>query len=60
MTQEQIKLADTIKEKMKLLQFVDDIEIEHKKADALLCEMLNALGCEDIVKEYNDVAKWYA
>jgi hypothetical protein len=38
----------------------DDWESSHIEADGLLCEMLTALGYEDIVKAFNDLGKWYA
>lgn len=38
----------------------DDQEMDHIYADGLLCEFLIALGYNDLVKEYNKIAKWYA
>ncbi len=32
----------------------------HKRADDILCELLNTLGYEDVVKEYEKVGKWYS
>ncbi len=32
----------------------------HKRADDILCELLTAIGYEDVVKEYEKVGKWYA
>ena len=38
----------------------DDVESAHVHADNVLCELLIALGYEDIVNEYHLVHKWYA
>ena len=37
-----------------------DPEIEHRKADAILCELLTAIGYDDVVREYEQINKWYA
>ena len=37
-----------------------DTERAHYKADKILCELLNSLGYQDVVKVYNDIYKWYA
>lgn len=37
-----------------------DTEAAHAIADAILCELLNSLGYQDVVAEYNKVNKWYA
>jgi hypothetical protein len=47
-------------ERLRKLQKDDDTEDAHKEADKILCEMLIKLGFEDVVKEYNEVGKWYA
>ena len=39
---------------------IPDFEVAHKEADKLLCELLTALGYEDVVTEYNTIGKWYA
>lgn len=38
----------------------DDYEMAHSVADGVLCEVLIALGYEDIVEAWNKVGKWYA
>jgi hypothetical protein len=38
----------------------DDVESAHARADNVLCELLIALGYEDVVNEYHLVRKWYA
>ena len=40
--------------------FTDDEEIDHKRADAILCEFLRSLGYNDLVDEFDRVHKWYA
>lgn len=37
-----------------------DTEVAHGTADCVLCELLEALGYEDVVEEYHKVSKWYA
>lgn len=46
------KLAELAKSK--------DIESAHGEADDVLCELLVALGYEDVVDLYREVPKWYA
>ncbi len=38
----------------------DDTEHGHKQADDILCELLNFLGYDDVVAEYEKILKWYA
>jgi hypothetical protein len=51
---------DEIIEQLKVLQRSGDPEIAHDNADFLLCEFLEQLGYEDVVKEYCEIEKWYA
>ena len=37
-----------------------DPEKCHERADSLLCSVLRKLGCEELVKEFYKVDKWYA
>ena len=37
-----------------------DHEVAHIEADDILCNVLTALGYDEIVQLYSDVAKWYA
>lgn len=37
-----------------------DVEMDHIRADDVLCEILKALGYEDVVIEYDAINKWYA
>ena len=37
-----------------------DIEMDHIRADDVLCEILKTLGYEDVVIEYDAINKWYA
>lgn len=41
-------------------QSIGDIEIAHIEADGVLKALLNSLGYEDVVKEWEKVEKWYA
>lgn len=45
---------------MRELQKLGDAEIAHSLADDLLCEMLETLGCHDLVAEWRKINKWYA
>jgi hypothetical protein len=36
-----------------------DFEVAHIEADRVLCDILVALGYEDIVEAWDDVCKWY-
>lgn len=47
-------------EKLKELQKNGDYESAHGDADEVLCELLKALGYEDVVAEWDKVGKWYA
>lgn len=38
----------------------DDEEIDHVRADRVLCELLVSLGYGDVVEEYERVDKWYS
>ena len=46
--------------KLKILQSLGDEEIAHCNADDVICDLLKALGYEDVVKEYDEIDKWYA
>lgn len=37
-----------------------DPEAAHSMADETLCELLKALGHEDIVEAFNNIDMWYA
>ena len=54
------EFSSTTIDKLKLAQKSTDIETSHYDADNALCELLNELGYENIVKEYEKVRKWYA
>jgi hypothetical protein len=47
-------------EELKEWQACGDLEIAHGRADKVLCELLKALGCQDVVDEWEKVEKWYA
>jgi hypothetical protein len=52
--------VEEIKAKLKELQQDDDVEVSHYKADQIICKLLDDLGYNDVVKEYNKISKWYA
>jgi hypothetical protein len=37
-----------------------DSEADHGTADALLCELLNTIGCVEAVEAFKQVGKWYS
>lgn len=46
--------------KLKALQSNSDVEAAHNQADKILCDLLNSLGYDDVVKEFENLEKWYA
>lgn len=40
--------------------YTGDLEVDHAKADEILCQLLTELGFGEIVDKYEDVEKWYA
>lgn len=46
--------------RLKELQGSNDPECAHASADGILCEILEALGYDEIVNEYDKIDKWYA
>ena len=49
-----------IAEQLKALQSNPDKEAAHSQADKILCDLLNSLGYDDVVKEFENLEKWYA
>ena len=62
MTQKQKEVAEKVKSKLTEITSEKqyDIEADHSIADDLLCELLIALGQQEIVDLYDKVDKWYA
>lgn len=54
------KTLTRIVNKLKALQSNSDIEAAHNQADKILCDLLNSLGYDDVVKEFENLEKWYA
>jgi hypothetical protein len=52
-------LEDYYLQKMIDCQFGDQ-EVDHMKADNILCELLIKLGYEKVVEEYRSIPKWFA
>lgn len=38
----------------------DDPEVNHYKADVIICELLRSLGYDDVVDEWEAIERWYA
>ena len=51
---------NAIKELKKLVDEGGDTEIDHVRADEILCELLTELGCSEVVEAFNEIDKWYA
>jgi hypothetical protein len=37
-----------------------DTEVDHGKADELLCDLLDSLGYDEGITIYREIEKWYA
>lgn len=46
-------------EELRFIKRYGDTEREHIAADKVLCDLLKTLGCEEVVKEWETVDKWY-
>lgn len=42
------------------LKAYPDKEEDHEVADAVLCDMLDALGCHELVEAWEAIGKWYS
>ena len=51
---------ETAIKELRECQASDNPEEAHGTADGILCQLLTALGYEDVVLEYSMVTKWYA
>lgn len=47
-------------ERLNALRDSDDTEEAHREADAILCELLSSLGCDDVVRAWDAIEKLYA
>ena len=52
--------AEQALERLKALHDSTDPEAAHSEADSVLCELLGALGHNDVVKAWEAVEKWFA
>lgn len=55
MTEKQIEVYNRVKRELEGMTSEDD----HSRADRLLCQLLDALGFEDITKLFDNLPKWY-
>lgn len=60
MTKKQKETVDNAINKMSEIARNDDTEAAHGYADDLLCKVLNAFGCAELVDLYNKVDNWYS
>jgi hypothetical protein len=47
-------------DELKVQQKHKDPERAHENADEIICKFLKSLGYDDVVAEWDKVAKWYA
>lgn len=59
LTKKQAKAKEQCLIALKTLQKSWDTEVAHVEADRALCDLLIALGMNDVVEEYEKVNKWY-
>lgn len=52
-------LTNEAKHQLHLLAISDTSGMNHERSDEVLCNLLNALGFESVVEEYNKIQKWY-
>lgn len=45
--------------KLRRCQGSEEIEEAHQDADGVLCDLLDSLGYEDVVREFNKVERHY-
>ena len=45
---------------LRKIQEMEDTEVAHLKADAVLLTLLTKAGLDEIVKEYSKITKYYA
>ena len=60
MTPEQMEVLARVRTELAYAVKNQDYEPAHLAADELLCDLLVALGLEDIVEMYEEVGKYYA
>lgn len=60
MTKRSDRLSEAAVRKLRAIQEMSDTERAHSDADDILRELLNTLGYQDVVDEYDKVEKWYA
>lgn len=46
-------------DKMREMVAGDDVEMGHREADDLLCQILTELGYGECAKVFDDMVKWY-
>lgn len=56
---EKTRMEEAI-DRMRELQKPGDTEEAHVMADEVLCQMLENLGCHQLVAEWRKIDKWYA
>lgn len=59
MTEQRIE-AHIYVDRLRQLQGNGDKELQHVRADDVLCDLLKRLGFEAVVDEFEKVDKWYA
>lgn len=62
---EKVKKEELLKKYVKRLQELaekeyPDEEEDHGEADGILCEMLDAMGCNELTEAWDKINKWYS
>lgn len=62
---EKVKKEELLKKYVKRLQYLaekeyPDEEEDHGEADGILCEMLDAMGCNELTEAWDKINKWYS
>lgn len=52
--------GEALQQLYSLAEDQSDVEITHTLADKVLCDLLKALGYEDVVAAWEELEKWYA
>lgn len=55
-----MNIQEAEKQMQEVVDNSGDIESDHGKADAILCEFLESLGYKNLVEIYERIDKWYA
>ncbi len=55
-----IKELAECQDKIKTITENVDVEMNHRRADDILCDILDELGLTDVTEAFGKIRKWYA